>query len=158
MAEENYVPEQPNMYQGKQIILNSDRVLFNARKDSVLIFADKSIGLNTAGTVNIDTTNRGKFIVNSPKLILGMNGEEYPTEPALLGYKTGTYLKDVCQLIKDLILFLAAEYKVTVPLTGVSAPGPNYISSLLNTISVLKQRIGDSETPGEIHSKNVTLI
>ena len=154
MAEENYIPEQPNMYQGKQIVLNSDRVLFNAKKDSVLIFADKSIGLNTAGTVNIDTTNRGKFIVNSPKIILGMVSEEYPKEPALLGYKTGTYLKDLCQLIKDLILFLAAEYKVT----GVSAPGPNDISSLMLTISSLKSRIGDSKTPGEIHSKNITLI
>ena len=158
MAEENYIPEQPNMYQGKQIVLNSDRVLFNARKDSVLMFADKSIGLNTSGTVNIDTTNRGKFIINSPKIILGMNGKDYPKEPALLGYKTATYLKDICQLIKDLILFLAAEYKVTVPLTGVSAPGPNDISSLMATISMLKQRVGDSETPGEIHSKNVTLI
>jgi len=157
-ADENYVPEQPNMYQGKQIVLNSDRVLFNAKNDSVLIFADKSIGLNTAGTVNIDTTNRGKFIVNSPKIILGMVSDEYPKEPALLGYKTGTYLKDLCQLIKDLILFLAAEYKVTVPLTGVSAPGPNDISSLMTTISSLKSRIGDSKEPGEIHSKNITLI
>ena len=35
-----YVPAQPNLYQGKQIVLNSDRILFNAKNDSILLFAD----------------------------------------------------------------------------------------------------------------------
>ena len=45
-GKQNYVPAQPNVYQGKQIVINSDRVLFNAKEDSVLVYADKSIGLN----------------------------------------------------------------------------------------------------------------
>jgi hypothetical protein len=67
-----YVPEQPNQYQGRQVIINSDRILFNAREDSVLIYADKSINLNTQGTINFDTSSGGKFIVNAPLIQLGM--------------------------------------------------------------------------------------
>ena len=62
-----YVPEQANQYQGRQIILNSDRILFNAKEDSVLMYADKSIGFCTNGTINFDTglSSTNAFIVNS---------------------------------------------------------------------------------------------
>ena len=149
----NYQPAQPNAYQGKQIILNSDRILFNAKNDSVLIYADKSINLNSQGTMNFD--NKGLFVVNSKdEIYLGLKLGKVPTEPALLGNKTDAYLQDMLNLIQDLVLFLAAEYKVTVPLLGLSAPGPNDISSFLNTIQTLKSegRLKD------IKSKKVKLV
>jgi len=149
----NYIPAQPNVYQGKQIVINSDRVLFNAKNDSILLFADKSIGLNTQGSVNID--NKGLFVVNSKdEIYLGLKQGKVPTEPALLGNKTDAYLQDMLNLIQDLVLFLAAEYKVTVPLTGVSAPGPNDISSFIQKISYLKSE----ERLNDIKSKKVKLI
>ena len=148
-----YVPAQPNIYQGKQIVINSDRVLFNAKNDSILLFADKSIGLNTQGSVNID--NKGLFVVNSKdEIYLGLKLGKVPTEPALLGNKTDAYLQDMLNLIQDLVLFLAAEYKVTVPLTGVSAPGPNDISSFIQKISYLKSE----ERLNDIKSKKVKLV
>ena len=148
-----YVPAQPNIYQGKQIVINSDRVLFNAKNDSILLFADKSIGLNTQGSVNID--NKGLFVVNSKsEIYLGLKQGKVPTEPALLGDKTDAYLQDMLNLIQDLVLFLAAEYKVTVPLTGVSAPGPNDISSFIQKISYLKSE----ERLNDIKSKKVKLV
>tara|TARA_R110000823_G_scaffold261709_2_gene382455 strand:- start:823 stop:1299 length:477 start_codon:yes stop_codon:yes gene_type:complete len=153
----DYQPAQPNAYQGKQIILNSDRILFNAKNDSVLVYADKSINLNSQGTMNFD--NEGLFVVNSNnEIYLGLKGKKGdkkpPTEPALLGDKTGIYLQDMLNLIQDLVLFLAAEYKVTVPLLGLSAPGPNDISSFLTTIQTLKSegRLKD------IKSKKVKLV
>ena len=148
-----YVPAQPNVYQGKQIVINSDRVLFNAKNDSILLFADKSIGLNTQGSVNID--NKGLFVINSKREIyLGLKQGKVPTEPALLGDKTDAYLQDMLNLIQDLVLFLAAEYKVTVPMVGVSAPGPNDIGSFIQKISYLKSegRLND------IKSKKVKLV
>tara|TARA_R110000744_G_scaffold38736_1_gene88568 strand:+ start:2167 stop:2619 length:453 start_codon:yes stop_codon:yes gene_type:complete len=148
-----YVPAQPNIYQGKQIVINSDRVLFNAKNDSILLFADKSIGLNTQGSVNID--NKGLFVINSKsEIYLGLKQGKVPTEPALLGDKTDAYLQDMLNLIQDLVLFLAAEYKVTVPLTGVSAPGPNDISSFIQKISYLKSE----ERLNDIKSKKVKLV
>ena len=37
----NYKPSQPHKYQGKQVIITSDRVLFNAQNDSILLISDK---------------------------------------------------------------------------------------------------------------------
>ena len=150
-----YVPAQPNIYQGKQIVLNSDRILFNAKNDSILLFADKSIGMNTQGSINID--NKGLFVVNSrDEIYLGLKRgpEPRPTEPAVLGDKTGDYLSDMLNLMQDIVLFLTAEYKVTVPLVGVSAPGPNDIGSFIQKINYLKSegRLSD------IKSKKVKLV
>ena len=39
----SYIPQQPNVYQGKQVIINSDRILFNAKDDSIILIADKYI-------------------------------------------------------------------------------------------------------------------
>jgi hypothetical protein len=145
-----YVPQQPNMYQGRQIILNSDRVLFNAKRDSVLLYADKSIGLNTAGTINFDTgqtkegVNHNKFIVNSPNIHLGLiDGEQSPTEPAVLGNSLEEWLNDLIEMITDLLFFLTTRYTVFCPIIGPSAPGPNDISVFLNQLSDLRLAIKD---------------
>ena len=50
-----YKPEAPDKYAGKQVLISSDRILFNARKDSVFLFSDKSVGISTNGTFNVDT-------------------------------------------------------------------------------------------------------
>ena len=68
----SYVPKQPNVYKGKQVIINSDRLLFNAKDDAIILIADKSIAFNTKGTLNFDTgTNptKNKFIVIQNKLL-----------------------------------------------------------------------------------------
>ncbi len=155
-GEQNYVPAQPNAYQGKQIVINSDRVLFNAKEDSVLVYADKSIGLDTNGTINFDTGTDeaiNRFVVNSPNIHLGLiDGQNPPTEPALLGDKTEKWLNDMLLFLERLIQFLATRYTVTVPLVGISAPGPNDISGLMSSINDLRTSIED------IKSKNVKLI
>ncbi len=153
----NYQPAQPDVYQGKQIVLNSDRILFNAKNDSVLVYADKSINLNSQGSINFDS--EGLFVLNSnDEIYLGLKGRKgkktAPTEPALLGDKTGIYLQDMLNLIQDLVLFLAAEYKVTVPLIGISAPGPNDISSFISTIQSLRSE----DRLNNIKSKKVKLV
>ena len=90
----SYVPEQPHIYQGKQVIINSDRLLFNAKTDSILLFSDKAIGFSTNGSFHFDTggLDGNKFVVNAPDIYLGLDADKYPTEPALLGDKTEDYL------------------------------------------------------------------
>ena len=41
----NYTPTQPDKYNGKQILITSDRLIFNAKDDSILLFSNKAIGL-----------------------------------------------------------------------------------------------------------------
>ncbi len=63
-----YKPEFP--YRGKQIIIDSDRVILNGKKDSAFIIADKAVGISTNGTFNVDSG--GKTIINSPQIDLGL--------------------------------------------------------------------------------------
>lgn len=79
----NEQPDTPNQYAGKQIILNSGRLLFNTTTDHIMLSSAKSINLNAVDSVNIDTT---KFITQADNIYLGK--ESQATEPLLLGNST----------------------------------------------------------------------
>ena len=67
----SYKPVFP--YRGKQIIIDSGRVLLNAKDDSIFILGDKAVGISTNGTFNIDSG--GKTIINSPQIDLGLDAQ-----------------------------------------------------------------------------------
>ena len=101
----SYKPDAPGIYQGKQVIINSDRLLFNAKNDSILLFSDKAIGFSTNGSFHFDTTNldENKFVVNSPNIYLGLDDNgNFPTEPAVLGDKMETLIEDILDSILDI--------------------------------------------------------
>ena len=129
----SYKPDAPGTYQGKQVIINSDRLLFNAKNDSILLFSDKAIGFSTNGSFHFDTTNldENKFVVNSPNIYLGLNDDgNFPTEPALLGNKTEELLVDILDMIDGLIDDILT--KVTF-ITGVpgTPTGPNPVNEAM---------------------------
>ena len=100
-----YKPDNPDIYQGKQIIINSDRILFNAKKDSILCFSDKAIGFSTNGSIHFDTSNRddNNFIVNSPNIYLGLDyRDDLPKEPAVLGDSLEDLLNEILDIIQNL--------------------------------------------------------
>ena len=59
----NFTPEDTNIYNNNQIIINSDRLIFNAKQDSILFSSNKIIGFNTNGSFHFDSEKN--FIVNS---------------------------------------------------------------------------------------------
>lgn len=93
-----YTPKIPSEYSEPQIILNSDRILFNAKKDSIFLFANKSIGLASKGTINFDIEEY--LIVNSKKNYLGLNSPD-EQEPAVLGGQLKDFLDDLMDLLED---------------------------------------------------------
>lgn len=93
-----YIPKIPSEYSEPQIILNSDRILFNAKKDSIFLFANKSIGLASKGTINLDVEEY--LIVNSKKNYLGLNSTN-EEEPAVLGGQFKDFLDDLMDLLED---------------------------------------------------------
>jgi hypothetical protein len=103
----------PDNYISPQLILNSDRITLNAKKDEVLLFAKGNIELNTDNIINI---NAGKVAhINSPSIALGINKDgSYPTEPLLLGGKTHDFLLDLVTALTSLAGYLAST---TVPTT-----------------------------------------
>ena len=100
-----YTPKSPQEYNGNQVIINSDRLLFNAKTDSILLFSDKVIGFSTNGSFHFDTSpeSDSKFVLNSPNIYLGLEYDNtLPTEPAVLGNE----LKDILRRIIDQIMGL----------------------------------------------------
>lgn len=92
----NNPPQSPNQYSGKQVILNSGRLIFNSTSDHILLSSNKTINLNSIDGINFDTPT---FTVQSGNIYLGSKNA---TEPLLLGNQTITLLN---QLIVNLASF-----------------------------------------------------
>jgi hypothetical protein len=134
-------PTAPDQYSGKQVILNSGRLVFNTTQDHLLLSSNQTIGFNAVSGFNFDT--KGNFVVSAPSIKLGSKNA---TEPLLLGNKTVTLLN---QLLVNLEAFM------TICSTLVSTPpgtplGPlNIVAGQMSTIlNGLQQNLQ------EIKSKN----
>ena len=112
-----------NDYSFSQIILNSDRITLNAKRDEVLLFAKGNIELNTDNIINI---NAGRVAhINSPSIALGIKKDgTYPTEPVVLGGQM-SYAFDL--LIGTLSNLAESLSTATVPTTegAMSIPSCN---------------------------------
>ena len=100
-----YIPQAPGSYQGNQVLINSDRLIFNAKKDSILLFSDKAIGFSTNGSFHFDTSpnEESKFVVNSPNIYLGLEFDNtLPEQPAVLGDELVSSLVEILDLIAKL--------------------------------------------------------
>jgi len=155
----SYKPDAPGTYQGKQVIINSDRLLFNAKNDSILLFSDKAIGFSTNGSFHFDTTNldENKFVVNSPNIYLGLNDDgNFPTEPAVLGNKTEETLEEILEIIEELLEGICTKLTFITGVPGTpTGPNPANIAAMNSTlisIANLKSRLKD------IKSKNTKLV
>ena len=145
-----YIPESPDTYQGNQVILNSDRLLFNAKSDSILLFSDKAIGFSTNGSFHFDTSpnEESKFIINSPQIYLGLEFDDtLPTQPAVLGEELGELLEGVLDLIDDVIddICTKVTYVVTPPggLTGMNPANSTIVQCLEEEIQAVRNNLDD---------------
>ena len=138
----------PETYQGKQVIINSDRLIFNAREDS-LFSSNKTIAFSTNKDFHINTSegSDGKFAVNSPKIHLGKikANNSLADNPAVKG-------QELEQLLKDILNHLNLLYSTVLPLLNQitlfpglpTVPSPTnigIISPLISDLNVLKGKI-----------------
>ncbi len=137
-------PIGPDSYTDPQIILNSDRILINAKKDSVLVASNKSINLNTKETTNIDSEEG--VIINSPNIYLG---DKRADEPLILGNKTKKLLEDI----------LDEMLKVTEQLSVLTSLPPGVPFAPLNiqsTVSNNKLRTYKNQISRILSKRNYT--
>jgi hypothetical protein len=117
-------PTTPNLYTGKQIILNSGRLLFNSTQDHILLSSAKSINLNTVESVNIDAATQ--TVIQTPELYLG--GIE-TAQPVVLGND----LVDLLTKILNDLSFLtgALQNQLGVPI-GTPIGPTNLVAQAIN--------------------------
>lgn len=75
----------PSEYKGKQIIFNSDRILFNAKENDILLFSRNYISLSSSNQIHLNCTNEA--FINASKIYLGLDNNSLPNESAVLGNK-----------------------------------------------------------------------
>ena len=125
----SYKPINTNDYLGKQVIINSDRLLFNAKDDSILLFSDKAIGFSTKGSIHFDTSSNknSKLVINTPNIYLGLKSDKnLPTEPSILGNELDDWLGGVNGLL-DVLEGIISDIIVKVSYTapgGFTGPNP----------------------------------
>lgn len=136
----------PKDYISSQLILNSDRITLNSKKDEVLLFAKTNIELNSDNIINI---NAGQVThINSPSIALGTKSDgTYPTEPILLGGKTHDLLLDIFNALSNLAGFLSSATVTTpegaIPITDCNLGGEQLFADLNNLVDKLETITSD---------------
>jgi len=120
IANENFIsyatpPTLPAQYTNPQIILNSDRVVINAKNDSVLISGQTSVGLSSNGSINIESTSEINISSKLTRL-----GNKSANQSVLKGDETVAYLKILITELQN----IAEALKVVQDWPG-GAPTPN---------------------------------
>ena len=148
VANENYnpyntPPEVPSQYTNPQVIINSDRLVFNAKTDSILLSGEKSIFLGSNSSINL---NAGKNIViecSDIKL-----GDKNATESLIKGDMFLMYLQTVIKQLDVLCTSLASSIVYPSSPIGPNIPAPNApvnaaASSLKGVISTFNSKLED---------------
>ena len=139
-------PETPNLYIGDQIILNSGRLLFNSKDDSILLSAKTTINLNSINSINLDSP---KTVIQSKEIYLG---DKNATESLILGDK---FLSDFSSLLSTLVslcnVFSTTPVGTGVPfaINGAIVPPATQTlikaQTMLNKIQQYKSKISKSK-------------
>lgn len=87
-------PTYPQEYSGSQAIINADRVLLNAKEDSILLSSKKSISLSSNEGVGLASS--GSISIESGELKLGSSTAK---QPVILGE---TFLDELSSILADL--------------------------------------------------------
>ena len=115
-------PEDPREYSKNQIVLNSGRLVFNAKDDAIILGANKTIHLSADDSVNIDAS---KYIaLTTPKLYLGSSQgvEGVDLQSVVLGEELNFLLNDIATFLGTLnIAFSTATDSLGVPIASLTA-------------------------------------
>ena len=109
----NFIPKDPNIYDDNQIIINSDRLIFNAKTDHILLSGEKSINLSSNSSLNFDTNN---FIIDAKEIKLGSKDA---SEPLILG---DTFLQNLEHLVTGIEYLCQTLQASTIWPAGAAAP------------------------------------
>jgi hypothetical protein len=130
-------PIDASEYFNAQVIINSDRVVLNSKRDEVMIFAKSNIELNTKNIINLNANER--VHLNSNTVFLGTVNNQLPTEPLVLGDKLNTILEN---LLDSLYSFGASLSTVVGSPEGAPAMDINAAAeSLLNDIDRINNNL-----------------
>lgn len=120
-----------NEYGGNAVMIASDRIVFNARRQEIIGFSKEGIGFSSEKGISLD----GKQVVeieSEQKISLGINA----IEPILLGKRTMNWLDSLCQVLMNVTRAITEQ---THP-TGTGPSGiPINVSKFSNAYTQLNE-------------------
>jgi hypothetical protein len=137
---------EPNQYINSQVILNSDRVTINSKKDEVLIFAKTDAEISANNIINLNANNYIHLNIESKnpssKILLGTKANNtVPDEPVLLGGQTHDLLLEMCNTLRRLAGYLANANAVSsdgaIPVIAVQDGADQLLNDVTNLINKL---------------------
>ena len=139
-------PFPPNKYtNGSQIILNSDRITLNSKKDEVMIFAKTNIEISTNNIINLNAGSR--VHLNTKYVFLGTKKDgTVPTEPLLLGNKTVQLLTQLLKVLGELGNSLTQTISPPLggPIPTLNAAGTTMVNQLNSLQEQLKNIVSSN--------------
>ena len=120
IVNENFIsytnpPITPAQFNLPQIILNSNRIVLNAKTDSILISGENSVGISSNNSVNIESTSE----INLASKLVRLGGVE-ADQSVLRGDETVELLKNLITVVRNL-----AKALQTVEIWPGGASSPN---------------------------------
>ena len=145
-VDSNTIPTSISLFNKPQIILNSDRIVVNAKTDSILLSAQRSVSLSTNDTVNINTKT---LSIDSGDIRLG--SKDAP-ESVVRGDTLYFQLNGICDALTSMLEILSTSktYINGVPANDVQSN--QVYSSVKNQIEQIQEFLP------EMLSKNVKTI
>ena len=123
-------------YQGKQIVINSDQVVVNARKDDLELAAKQHLGIN-AESVSIDGENY--LGLDASEIYLG-SGAQDRRQPVLKGQDVVDLLNDAFGAINNLLQLLAnTSGEPSVWVTAAKTAASSTLVSLQSTLARINE-------------------
>lgn len=137
---------EPSKYINPQVILNSDRVTINSKKDEVLIFSKTDAEVSANNVINLNAGNLIHLNIESKnpnsKILLGTKVDNtVPDEPVLLGGQTHDLLLEMCNTLRRLAGYLANANAVSsdgaIPIISVQDGADQLFNDVTNLINKL---------------------
>ena len=139
---------QADVYKGSQILMNSNRLFFNAREESIILSAKKTIAF-TSENMSIDGIN--SIGLDATKIYLGKQALKNEREPVIKGDALEGLLKDLLVLIRNLGVQLQVATSLTGgPVVNLNTEGPTIIKEAQRLITLI-----NPGGPSSIKSKKV---
>lgn len=144
IANENFVsyttpPTTPAQFTHPQIIINSDRIILNAKSDSILISGQNSVGLSSNNSINLEAK---QIYLDGTDIRLGSKNA---SQSALKGDITVEYLKILINELKNITEALKTVQNwpngTPVPnstMLTVANSAQNVLNSVYNNIDSIK--------------------
>tara|TARA_R110001583_G_scaffold17220_2_gene69888 strand:- start:1649 stop:2917 length:1269 start_codon:yes stop_codon:yes gene_type:complete len=131
-------PQSISSYEGSQVMINSDRLVFNSKADSIILNSQKTISLSSVGSIGI-FSQEGDVVLQASKNQIKL-GDSNANQSIILGDKFMDDFKDLLNKLQILCQTLSVEPKLYLS-GGTAGSAKTQISLMLNNLKDYTSKI-----------------